>query len=137
MGVRGLERCCSARSRYTKDIQGSHVGTSQSEWLARQERSRDSRLDGHLEVFNRADLPDGANVITVKWVLKRKHDASGQATEFKARMTPHGYKQIEGVDFYETYAQVGMYKTLVSADLDSTLRFGVRSAGRTICFSEC
>jgi hypothetical protein len=27
-------------------------------------------------------------------------------------MTPHGYKQIEGVDYYETYAQVGKYKTL-------------------------
>ena len=62
--------------------------------------------------MSRSDLPSGANVITVKWVFKRKHDASGNPTEFKARMTPHGYKQIEGVDYYETYAQVGMYKTL-------------------------
>ena len=63
-------------------------------------------------VIPRVSLPAGSNVITVKWVFKRKHDATGTPTEFKARMTPHGYKQIEGVDFFETYAQVGMYKTL-------------------------
>lgn len=67
---------------------------------------------GTWQLVKRAELPAGVNVVTVKWVLKRKHDESGNPTEFKARITPHGYKQVEGVDFYETYAQVGMYKTL-------------------------
>jgi hypothetical protein len=89
------------------------AGPHASQWRAAAQKEYDTAVKMDTwKVFNRADLPAGSNVITVKWVFKRKHDASGQATEFKARMTPHGYKQIEGVDFYETYAQVGMYKTL-------------------------
>ena len=88
-------------------------GPHKSEWLSAAKKEVETAVSmGTWTVVDRADLPDGANVITVKWVWKRKHDASGVPTEFKARMTPHGYKQIEGVDFYETYAQVGMYKTL-------------------------
>src|SRR3954471_20218516 len=89
------------------------AGPHASQWRAAAQKEYDTAVQmGTWKVFNRVDLPAGSNVITVKWVFKRKHDASGQATEFKARMNPHGYKQIEGVDFYETYAQVGMYKTL-------------------------
>jgi hypothetical protein len=88
-------------------------GPHKSEWLSAARKEVETAVSmGTWTVVNRADLPVGANVITVKWVWKRKHDASGVPTEFKARMTPHGYKQIEGVDFFETYAQVGMYKTL-------------------------
>jgi hypothetical protein len=85
----------------------------QKEWLSAARKEYDSAVSMNTwEVIPRDELPSGANVITVKWVFKRKHDASGTPTEFKARMTPHGYKQIEGVDYFETYAQVGMYKTL-------------------------
>jgi hypothetical protein len=84
-----------------------------SEWLEAAQKEYNTAVAMNTwKVIPRTNLPAGANVISVKWVFKRKHDASGNPTEFKARMTPHGYKQIEGVDFYETYAQVGMYKTL-------------------------
>src|SRR4051812_44262576 len=83
------------------------------EWMRAAQKEFDTAEKmGTWQLVNRADLPAGSNVVTVKWVLKRKHDESGITTEFKARITPHGYKQVEDVDFYETYAQVGMYKTL-------------------------
>jgi hypothetical protein len=62
-------------------------------------------------IIPRSSLPKNSNVITCKWVFKRKHDELGNPTDFKARITPHGFKQIGGIDYGETYAQVGMYKT--------------------------
>jgi len=89
------------------------AGPHANQWRAAAQKEYDTAVKMDTwKVMPRSDLPAGSNVITVKWVFKRKHDSAGQPTEFKARMTPHGYKQIEGIDFYETYAQVGMYKTL-------------------------
>lgn len=94
---------------FKQAVAGHHA----QQWRAAAQKEYDTAVKMNTwKVIPRSDLPPGSNVITVKWVFKRKHDASGRPTEFKARMTPHGYKQIEGVDFYETYAQVGMYKTL-------------------------
>jgi Reverse transcriptase (RNA-dependent DNA polymerase) len=89
------------------------TGPDGSQWRASAQKEYDSCVSKDTwDVIPLSQLPSGSNVITVKWVFKRKHDANGVPTEFKARMTPHGYKQIEGVDYYETYAQVGKYKTL-------------------------
>jgi len=60
----------------------------------------------------RADLPAHANVIPCKWVFKVKHDETGAVTEHKARLTPKGFKQKKGVDYFEVFARTGMYKTM-------------------------
>ena len=42
-------------------------------------------------------------------------DQAGRARrrrEYKARFTPKGFRQKHGVDFFETFARTGMYKTL-------------------------
>jgi len=88
-------------------------GSHSSEWLKAAQKEYDTADGmGTWKLIPRTSLPAGSNVITVKWVFKRKHDALGIPTEFKARITPHGYKQVDGVDYFDTYAQVGMYKTL-------------------------
>lgn len=88
-------------------------GPHMSDWLKAAEREY-STADkmGTWSIIPRISLPMNSNIITCKWVFKRKHDELGNPTEFKARITPHGYKQIGGIDYDETYAQVGMYKTL-------------------------
>jgi hypothetical protein len=108
--IRGVAQLQSDTPTTFKEAMTS---VDKSEWLNAAKKEYETAVSMNTwDVISLADLPSGANVISVKWVFKRKHDASGTPTEFKARMTPHGYKQIEGVDFYETYAQVGMYKTL-------------------------
>jgi hypothetical protein len=59
--------------------------------------------------------PPGANVIGSKWVFKAKKDASGKVVRHKARLVAQGFSQVEGVDYFDTYAvTILMGKTLDS-----------------------
>ena len=60
----------------------------------------------------RASLEKGTNILPVKWVYKIKTDEHGDITSYKARLTPKGFKQQHGKDFFEVYAATGMYKTM-------------------------
>ena len=60
----------------------------------------------------RSGLPRGANVIRCKWVFKKKTDEHGRVIQFKARLTPKGYMQKYGKDYFEVFARTGMYKTM-------------------------
>lgn len=59
-----------------------------------------------------ADLPKRTNVLPVKWVYKIKTDEHGVVTAFKARLTPKGFRQKHGVDYFEVYAATGGIKAL-------------------------
>jgi transposase InsO family protein len=63
-------------------------------------------------LVRRDELPRGANVLPCKEVFKVKLDEFGGVVEHKARFTPKGFRQKRGVDFFETYARTGQYKTL-------------------------
>jgi hypothetical protein len=64
------------------------------------------------DVIPRATLPPMTNVIPVKWVFKTKTDELGALAKYKARITPKGYKQKHGIDYFEVFANTGKYKTL-------------------------
>lgn len=64
------------------------------------------------ELVKRSDLPRGTNIIPVKWVFKIKTDEKGVVAKYKARITPKGFKQRHGVDYFEVFANTGKYKTL-------------------------
>jgi hypothetical protein len=63
-------------------------------------------------LVDRSALPKDANIIPVKWVFKIKTDENGAVAKYKARITPKGFKQRHGVDYFEVYASTGKYKTL-------------------------
>lgn len=74
-----------------------------------------------------ASLPHGTNIIPVKWVFKIKTDETGAIAKYKARITPKGFKQKHGVDFFEVFANTGKYKSLrvllsIAAHRDMELR---------------
>ena len=50
--------------------------------------------------------PPGANVISSKWVFKAKKDAAGKVVCYKAQLVAQGFSQVEGVDYFNTYAPV-------------------------------
>ena len=50
--------------------------------------------------------PSRANVISSKWVFKAKKDASRKVVQYKARLVAQGFSQVEGVDYFDTYAPV-------------------------------
>ena len=78
-------------------------------------------------LVKRSELPPAANIIPVKWVFKIKTSETGAITKYKARITPKGFKQKHGVDYFEVFANTGKYKTLrvalaIAAKRDMELR---------------
>ena len=62
-------------------------------------------------VIPRASI-SGKNVLPGTWAFKRKRFPDGRLRKCKARFCVRGDKQIEGVDYFETYAPVVQWSTV-------------------------
>ena len=58
------------------------------------------------------DLPDNQRLTENKWIFKRKMDADGNITVYKARLVAKGFRQVQGVDYDETFSPVAMLKSV-------------------------
>ena len=104
------------------------ASTERAQWLT----AMKSEFDGCVaqetwKLVKRTNLPRGTNIIPVKWVFKIKTDENGVVSKYKARITPKGFKQRHGIDYFEVFASTGKYKTLrvalsVAARHDMELR---------------
>ena len=56
------------------------------------------------ETWNLVRPPIDRDVIPGKWVYKVKLGTSGQVDKYKARYVAKGFKQVEGLDYFETLA---------------------------------
>ena len=50
------------------------------------------------------DVPKGCNIVDANWLHKWKGDSHGMVDRAKTRMVGMGYRQVEGVDCFETFA---------------------------------
>jgi hypothetical protein len=55
---------------------------------------------------NITDLPRNTNILRAKFVFDIKRGGGGEFLKYKARMVACGYTQVEGVDYFDTYASV-------------------------------
>ena len=82
-------------------------------WTDAMQKEMDSCAEKQVWSYvKRSDLPRGANILPAKWVYKIKTDENGAVIQFKARITPKGFRQKEGQDYFEVYARTGMYKSM-------------------------
>jgi hypothetical protein len=64
------------------------------------------------QVWTLEDIPSNRKAIENKWIFKKKTDADGNMTVYKARLVAKCFWQIQGVDYDETYSPVAMLKSI-------------------------
>ena len=64
------------------------------------------------KVWTLIDLPNDQRAIEIKWIFKRKTDPNSGVTIYKARIVAKGFRQVQGVDYDETFSPVAMLKSV-------------------------
>nr|GEV19101.1 zinc finger, CCHC-type [Tanacetum cinerariifolium] len=59
-----------------------------------------------------SDLPPGCKPLGCKWIFKRKMKVDGTIDKFKARLVIQGFRQKEGIDYFDNYAPVARITTI-------------------------
>nr|GEY77314.1 zinc finger, CCHC-type [Tanacetum cinerariifolium] len=60
-----------------------------------------------------SDLPHGCKPLGCEWIFKRKMKVEGTIDKFKARLVIQGFRQKEGIDYFDTYAPVAHITTII------------------------
>ena len=68
-------------------------------------------LVGH-NTYTLEELPHGYKAIPTKWVFTKKRSADGSVVRYKARLVAQGFRQLEGLDYEETFAPTSKYTSL-------------------------
>ena len=80
----------------------------------------DSILQNHT--WELVDLPPGIKLLGSKWIFKRKMKTDGTIDKYKARLVIKGYRQREGLDYFDTYSPVTRITSIRIILATATLR---------------
>ena len=64
------------------------------------------------KVWTLVDLPVDWQAIENEWIFKKKTGVDGNVTVYKARLVAKGFRQIQGVDYDETFSPIAMLKSV-------------------------
>ena len=77
-------------------------GTDGPKWRAAMEEEMTALLKN--KTWSLVDPPPDRQIVSCKWVLRKKTDATGNIIRFKARLVARGFSQIPGIDFKDTFS---------------------------------
>src|SRR5204862_6366768 len=86
------------------------VGPDSEKWLEAMKSEMGSMYEN--KVWTLEVLPEGCKAIQNKWIFKRKTDADGNVTVYKARLVAKSCSQVQGVDYDETFSPIAMLKSV-------------------------
>src|SRR3954465_1034918 len=86
------------------------VSPDSAKWLEAMKSEMGSMYEN--KVWTLVDLPEGRQAIENKWIFKNKTDADGNITVYKARLVAKGFRQVQGIDYDETFSPVAMLKSV-------------------------
>ena len=94
-------------------------GPESEKWLEAMKSEMGSMYDN--QVWTLVDIPEGRKAVENKWIFKKKTDADGNVTVYKARLVTKGFRQVQGVDYDETFYPVAMLKSIRILDRKSVV----------------
>jgi hypothetical protein len=66
----------------------------------------------YKDTWELVDATNDMNILTSKWVFKKKRDPTGMITRYRARLVVRGFGQQPGVDYGSIFAPVVRYTTI-------------------------
>ena len=85
------------------------VSPDSAKWLEAMKSEMGSMYEN--KVWTLIDLPNDQQAIEIKWIFKRKTDADSSVTIYKARIVAKGFRQVQGVDYDESFSLISMLKS--------------------------
>ena len=82
------------------------VSPDSAKWLEAMKSEMRSMYEN--KVWTLIDLPNDRRAIEIKWIFKRKMDVDSSVTIYKARIVAKGFRQVQGVDYDETFSSIAM-----------------------------
>ena len=100
-GPNFLTHLLKSESQTFQEAMGS---SKEPQWKEVIKSEIDSIMQNHT--WELVELPKGCKPLGSKWIFKRKMKADGSIDKYKARLVIKGYKQREGLDYFDTYSPV-------------------------------
>ncbi|PWA98998.1 hypothetical protein CTI12_AA013410 [Artemisia annua] len=97
---RSFRQCCFFPTSYREAVTSSEG----PQWKEAIKSEIDSILQNHT--WELVDLPPGCKPLGYKWIFKKKMKADGTIDKYKARLVIKGFRQREGLDYFDTYLPV-------------------------------
>ena len=95
--------CCLSVSRFIPQTYRQAVDSrDSSHWEEAMNEEMNSLREN--DVFDLVPLPPGATAVGGRWVYTLKDSASSESPVFKARYVAKGFSQVEGRDYFDTFA---------------------------------
>jgi predicted RNA-binding Zn-ribbon protein involved in translation (DUF1610 family) len=86
------------------------VSKDKEEWLTAMAHEYNSLVQNGT--FTLVPKPTNKNILSCRWLFKKKINENGDVDRYKARLVVRGFQQKEGMDYSQTFAPVMKYSSL-------------------------